>query len=271
MKVKSIELNTNEIITDGDFISIDNYIIIDASGLIIWNGEKIELPFKHSLDFPRIKLLANGKFIFIDGARNENVKNAWIINQNLEVEKSLILGTVQNIIFSENYLLCSYSHTDTSNLGNTGLTVFNQDSKQLFSYYKNDYKEKELQWFEVYSFLKEEDQKIFYMIYPTFSIVEFDKEFKSKIICEIPNEEIIKRDDFWNPKAFTRKGDDWYFITPDRKNKISRIFKMHVNKKIECIGTCGFSFTPKGLENGRFFVPIQNPIQRKGKFEIIEV
>ncbi len=220
-----------------------------------------------------MKLLTNEKFIFIDGGKNGNdkVTNAWIINENLKVEKSLTLGSVQNIIFNDKNFICSYSDADTSKIGNTGLTVFNQDSEQIFNYYKNDYKEKEIKWYQVYSFLKEQDDKIFYMVYPSFSIIQFDKKFNSKIICEVPDEETIKRDAFWNPKAFTRKGDDWYFLTPDREEIISRIFKMDKNKKIECIGTCGFSSTPKGLENGRFFVPIHNPNQRKGKFEIIEV
>jgi len=138
-----------------------------------------------------------------------------------------------------------------------------------FKYYNNDYKSKIIQWWEVYSFLCSREDVIYLQVYPGMSIVKFKlNNFESRVNYEMPTEKELNQNDFWNPKAFTKVGDDWYFITPDRDNVISKIFKMDSNKGIELFGTCRFSQTPKGMKDGMFILPIHTE-GCEGEIEII--
>ena len=110
------------------------------------------------------------------------------------------------------------------------------------------------------------------MPYPGFPIVEFHlADFSSKIVCQLPDESELKNNFFWNPKAFSKKGTDWFFITPDRENDNSRIFKMDAQKRIIQIGTCCFSNFSKGLTSGRFFVPFSGGNGKVRKCQLIEL
>ena len=271
MKIETIHINSTELIRDGDFKSPDNFMIVDRKNNVYKNGEKINVPVKLSIDNPKVKLLPNDKFILIDGSKPATVDNAWVINQNLEIERILKLGSVQDIIYFNGNLLCSYSYCDRTILGNTGLTIFNLDGNEIFSYYNGEIRPNNLKWWEIYSFLLDENNKLQYLAYPNFPIIQLSSDFKSNVIAKVPNEEQLKKNEFWNPMAFTRKDENWYFITPDKKNILSRIFKMGKSQRIEQIGTCSISFRPKGLSNGKFFIPVQNPYDIGCKFEIVEI
>ncbi|MEL6628073.1 MAG: hypothetical protein AAFQ92_21290 [Bacteroidota bacterium] len=113
-----------------------------------------------------------------------------------------------------------------------------------------------------YAFLKKDEQTVFFMPYEDFPIIEFSLvDYAAKQVAQLPDDAVLDMPRFWNPKAFTQKGYNWYFITPDHESVCSRIFCMSSHPEIEEIGQYCYSISPKGIQGGKFKVtPILRPL-----------
>ena len=279
MKITNFSYNCDKFFLNGDFVSMDNYVIINDRKEIFRNGALLKVKVDCTFDFPKVKILSSNQFILIDINKPINAidqrHNAWIINNQGTIEQSFYLGDVNRIIATKKNIICSYSGSefDTNwKYGQHGLVVFDYNGQSKFEYYRDEPKSKWLIFIENYAFLEKDENAIYYMPYPGFPIVEFHlADFSSKIVCQLPDESELKSNFFWNPKAFSKKGTDWFFITPDRENDNSRIFKMDAQKRIIQIGTCCFSNFPKGLKGGRFFIPFSGGNGKVRKCQLIEL
>lgn len=241
MKITEIAHNCKDYFYDGDFVSSDNYVLINDCKEVFRNGQKIELEKCCSLDFPRVSIISSEQFILVDSEKpykfGEGQANAWIINNEGKVEKSLYLGSVHKLITTSKYIVCSYTDgtlfTDWKYAQNP-LVIFDFDGLSQFEYNKDV---KQIDWIEMienYSFLEKDKNTVYYLPYDSFPVVELSlKDFSSKVVLYLPNEKEIQNGLFWNPKAFTKKGEDWFFITPNLENKNSNIFKN--NRKCQLV------------------------------------
>ncbi len=279
MKITDIPHDCKKFFLNGAFASMENYVLINDEKEIFRNGRLFKIKGNYSCEHPKLEILSSKKFILIDSGLHTNSKdergNAWIINENGQIEKSFFLGSVHRILATKKYLICSYigSQLDTNwKYGQNGIVVFNYEGESKFEYYKDEAKHKWLNWIENYSFYKQSENSIYYMPYPKFPIVEFRlTDFSSEIRFQIPSENELGVNEFWNPKAFSKKGNDWFFITPDIEKSYSRIFKMNSKKRVEQIGTCCFSHFPKGMEGGKFFIPFSGGTGKQRKCQFIEI
>lgn len=258
---------------------MDNYVVINDRKEVFRNGDLIELEKKCSLVLPKVKIISSEYFLLIDSEKPYQSKkrepNAWIINNKGRVENYFYLGSVRQVITTQNHIVCSYSDSQLGTnceFGQHGIVVFDTSGNSQFEYYRDEDKSSQLGWIENYAFFKEDNNSIHYMPYSTFAIIEFSLiDNSSKILIDLPKEEELQNNSFWNPKAFSKKDKDWLFITPDIENFNSRIFKMNTRKTIEQIGTCCFSHFPQGLKNGRFFVPFSGGKGNHRKCQFIEI
>ena len=241
MKISEIPHGCDQFFLNGDFISTDNYVIINDREEVFRNGKLLEIKGMHSFEFSTVSIISSELFILVDGGKHSNYKesedNAWIINDNGDIIKSFYLGNVHRMITTKNYIICSYTDAELDTnwkYGQNGLVVFDYDGKSQFEYYRDELKYKWLRFIENYAFLKKDENTIYYMPYDGFPIVEFNlSDFSSKVVFQIPDPEELNNNLFWNPKAFSQKGNDWYFITPNFKDWNSIIFKMDHKKQIE--------------------------------------
>ena len=278
MKITEISHNCNHFFLNGDFVSFNNYVIINDLKEVFRNGRRLETQGNYSFEFPKVKILSSDRFLLIDSGKSKSAedqrKNAWIISNNGIIEKSFYLGSVQKVVTTEKYIICSYSDSqlDTSwKYGRNGLVVFDYNGQSKFEYYRDD-QNSNISMLENYAFLTKNEDVIYYMPYPNFSIVEFNLlDFSSRVVCQIPNSNELNNDFFWNPKAFTKKGKNWFFITPNIEKEKSLIFKMDTQKRIEQIGDCCFSQFPQGIQDGRFFIPFSGGKSNSRKCQIIEI
>jgi len=277
MKITEISHDCDKFFLNGDFVSMNNYVVINDRNEIIRNGKILEKKGDYSIGHPKLSIISSNLFILVDGDMpSDTGPNAWVINNKGLIENSFFLGGVNRMITTKNHIICSYSGSafDTDlKYGQNGLVVFDFNGKSLFEYYRDEEKSKWINFFkENYAFLKKNEDLIYYLPYENYSIVAFSLvDFSSKVLFQLPDEKVLNNDSFWNPHAFSKKGNDWFFITPDRENSNSRIFKMDAQKRIEQIGTCCFSFFPKGLKDGRFFVPFSGGFGHQRKCQLIEI
>ena len=279
MKKTEIPIDCDKYFLNGDFISQENYVLINDRKQIFRNGELLEIKGNYTFVFPKVRIISDNQFLLVDSEKpyeaNNKDPNAWVINNNGKIEYALFLGSVNQMILTKKHIIASYSDSQLDThwkYGQNGLVVFDFEGNSLFEYYRDEGKSKCLNFIENYAFLEKDKDTIYYMPYEKFPIVEFSLiDFSSKVLFNLPDEKSIEMNHFWNPKAFSKKGENWYFITPDIENNFSRIFKMNLKMEIEEIGTCCFSHFPKGLKEGCFFVPFSGGKGLQRKCQYIEV
>lgn len=279
MKITELPHDCDTFFLNGDFVTIENYVLINDRKEIFRNGKLLKINGDCSFDYPKVKIISSNQFILVDSEKpissTDQRPNAWIVNNQGEIEQSFYLGCVHRMITTENYIICSYSDSVLGTewkYGQNGLVVFDYNGSSQFEYYRDEEKNKRINFMENYAFLKKDEDTIYYMPYMDFPIVEFSLvDFSSKVLFRLPNLEKLKNDSFWNPKAFSKKGNDWFFITPDIENSNSRIFKMNTQNKIEEIGKCCLSFFPKGLQDGSFFIPFSGGLGNQRRCQFIEI
>ena len=275
MKITEIQHTCDNFFFNGDATSPENYVIINDHFEVFRNGRIIQLDSKCSLGFPILKVISPEQFILVDAEKPYTSKNeepnAWIINNSGKVEKELNLGSVHKIVATKNYIICSY--TDAQLFTNfkyaqNGLVVFDKNGQSQFEYYRDVDLSKNPRWLENYAFLKKNETTIYYFPFDLSAIVEFSLvDFSSKVLFYLPQ---INGFPFL-PKAFSKKGDDWYFIIPEKEQDNSKVLKLDTKNNLEEIGTCCFSHFPKGMIGGKFFVPFSGGLGSQKKCQFIEV
>lgn len=276
MKIINIPIDCNNYFLNGDFISEENYVLINDRNQIFRNGKLLKIKDNYSFNFPKVRIISEDKFLLVDSDKpyesRHTKSNAWIINNKGRAEYSFYLGIVNRIIVTRKYIIASYTdyQLDTNwRYGQNGIVVFDFKGNSLFEYYRDEERSKRLNFIENYAFLEKDEQTIYYMPYQKFPIIEFSLiDFSSKVLLHLPDEDEIEMNKFWNPKAFSKKGENWYFVTPDIENGFSRIFKMGSKNEVEEIGKCCFSHFPKGMKEGKFFIPFSggNGFQKRCQF-----
>lgn len=95
------------------------------------------------------------------------------------------------------------------------------------------------------------------MPYPEFSIIELDlRTFEHRRILTLP-----ETTQEFRPRAFSQKGDEWYFICPDYSNDVeskhvTHLVKLRPNLTLETLEQFDYySAQGKGIMGGRFFLP----------------
>lgn len=264
---------------DGDFKDWENYVLINDRKKVFRNGRQIKLDPRCTLEFPRVCLLPDNYFLLVDAELSSSAMdqspNAWVINSKGGIETTFYLGAVHRLMATQKHLICSYGDglLDTDWVYATnGLVVFDDAGNSQFEYYRDTPKEHSLNFLENYAFLPKSEQSIYYFPYGDFfKIVELSlTTFTSTVqldLSTIPS--LRNQKDFWNPKALTKKENDWFFITPDLTNEHSKIFKLDQTGELEQIGTTCFSTYPRGLATGGFFAPYSGGNQRQPWCQVI--
>lgn len=260
MKITEISLDCDKRFIDGDYISTDNYVVINDRKEIFRNGNLIKLDKECSVDFPRVRIISPKQFLLMDGEIMDK-KGAWIINNQGKIEKSLNIEYAIKTMITQNYIICSYPETCRYN----ELDVFDKEGNIQFESAKDSKKNNWIPFHEISAFLEKDENTIYYLPYPNLEIIEFNLlDFSSKHVFELP-----KEIDY--ATAFSKKGNDWFFITPQNSMLSSIIYKMDANKKVEQIGTCCYTVFPKGLKDGKFFAPFSGGNKSLKNCQFIEV
>ena len=279
MKITELPHSCDEFYFDGDYVSIDNYVLVNDRKEVFRNGNLLKLEKECSLEHPRVQIISPEYFLLIDSEKRSPLErqepNAWIVNNSGGIEKSFYLGGVHKVIVTENNIVCSYTDSElftNSEYGGDGLVVFDMNGESLFEYYRDEKEDKKLNWIENYAFLEGGDNSVYYMPLFLLSIIELNlTDFYSKIILELPKAEEQKNNDFCNSKAFSKKGEDWIFITPSIDRLSSRMFLLNPKRDGEEIGRCCFSNFPKGKKGGKFFVPFSGGPGKDRKCQFVEI
>ncbi|MEM7373700.1 MAG: hypothetical protein AAF587_34075 [Bacteroidota bacterium] len=293
MQVIQFPYSCNEFFKDADYLSHDNYIVINDRDEVFWNGSLLKIKGECSFDFPKVKIIPGNKFLLVDSERSlgktKNKGNAWIINNYGEIEKTFYLGGVQNLLVTSTRILASYSECelDTSRIfhentpqksfSSQSLVAFNNSGEILFEYYR-DTKDDDLIFFmENYAFLYKDEESVYFMPYlfssnPQLPIVELDvNDYSTQIIFYLSEVEGLL-DDLSLPIAFSKKGKDWFFITPDRKKMShSTVYKISETRVVEIVGECAMSFQSKGLPGGKFLLPTTYEKGKPAKCQLLEL
>jgi len=279
MKLRELPHSCDKFYLDGGYVSRNNYVVINDRNEVFRNGRLIRLAEECSLGHPKVQIISPEYFLLIDSDKDspseDRVPNAWVVNNEGGIEKSFYLGPVHRVIVTKNNIVCSYTDSvlfTNSEFGKNGLVVFDMSGKSLFEYYRDEKEDEKLNWIENYAFLAAGKHSVYYLPLYTCAIIELSLiDFSSKIILELPKAEELKNDEFWNPKAFSKKGDDWIFITPGIDRLSSRIFLLNPKGEVEEIGRCCFSGFPKGKKGGKFFVPFSGGPGKDRKCQNVEV
>lgn len=279
MKITEILLDCEDHFLDGDFVSMENYLLINSNQQVIRNGGFLKVKGEISLQYPRVKIISSEKFILVEGEgisnHKENKPNAWIISNDGTIEHSFFIGAINKLITTNRFIIASY-HDSAMGLGqeyaNNQIVVFDHSGLKLFGYRENDDEKKKVAFQQNYAFFKENEKCIYFLPYPGFSIVKFNLlDFTSQTIFELPKDQSAIPNAFWNPVAFSKRGENWYFLTSDSESLVSRLFRVDSNMLIEEMGDFHFSTNPKGLKDGRFFIPFELGNTVKKRCKIVEV
>lgn len=276
MKITEIPHDCDKFFLNGDLVSMQNYVVINDQKEIFRNGVRLDIKVDYSYSHPKVSIISSNQFLLVDSDKPKNSSdtspNAWVINNNGEIEQSFFLGVVHRMITTNNYIICSYTDSQLDSnwkYGQNGLVVFDFNGKSLFEYYRDEEKSKWLNFLENYAFFKKNDQLIYYLPFHNDSIVAFSLvDFSSNVLLQFS---FPKNHSLGYPKAFSKKGNDWFFITPDRENSNSSIFKLDTQKQIQQIGTCCYSNSPKGFKGGKFFVPFSGGFGNQRKCQLVEI
>lgn len=282
MKITELPYSCDGWFPDCDYISEDNHVVINDRKEIFRNGNQLKLPKECTAEFPKTRILTKDHFLLIDSAKpdhsDDEAANAWVVNTNGKVEKSIFLGGVHRMFITPSLILASYTDSQLSydvKYGKHGIVAFDLNFNSLFEYFRDIDMKDRVSMIENYGFFVDSDSKIYFLPYPKFSIEELDMEnLSSREVVLLPSYEELGMPEFWNPNSFLKKDDDWYFITKDYQDAsafFSRIFKMTPQKKIEEIGQCCFSYNPQGYAGGRFVVPNHHAIGNYKRCQIIEL
>ncbi len=263
----------NLCIADGDFLSPDDYILITDQGKIYRNTKEIlhSIKFSEHL-FPRIRIITENRFIVTDGELLTGEDNAWIFDESGKIEKSFYIGSALKMLVTKTRIIVSYSDAQLDSNwkhATNALVIFDYEGNSLFEYYRDMKEEDRVAILENYALLKKDENTIYFMpicfssthSFPIveLSLIDYSQKVLFYLIDEDRKEKFIP-EKFYNPSAFTKKGDKWYFLSrdtgdPEHKNLRSVIFEMDSNRHIREIGECAFSVRMRGLPNGKFSVP----------------
>lgn len=284
MKITEIPFECDNFFIGGDFKSANNYVIVNDRSQIFRNGKLLKIDSDLNFKNLAVSIISDHQFLLVEREistkeSKDEIPNSYLINDKGEIENIFYLGSVMNIISTKENIICSYSDAqlDTQKYdgkgfkyGTNGLVVFDLNGNSVFEYYRDEEKSKWLNFIYNYAFHEGNYEIVYFLPYTNWKIIEFSlKDFSSKVICSLPESEKIINT-FWNPFGFSKKGEDWFFITPDYENWCSRIFKMNSKKEIEEIGRCCFSTSPKSIKGGKFFVPFSGGDGKKSNCQLIE-
>ncbi|MFK7969601.1 MAG: hypothetical protein AB8F95_04495 [Bacteroidia bacterium] len=271
MKITELPHTCDQYFLDGSFVSMNNYVVINDRMEVFRNGKVITLQEPILTKWLRVRVLSPNRFLVVADhfETGEENPNGWIINNEGLIEKAIYLDDVYCVFSTEKYIITSSNESVYPNR----IAVFDWNGKEVFIY-DNEAQEKTNSpgFWENYAFLGKDERSIYFMPYTDFPLIEFNLiDFSAKVVATVPSEKELGNDSFWNPKAFTKKGEDWYFITPDYDHFCSRVFRMNPAKEIEEIGQCCFSILPKGLPGGKFFVPYSGNNPNNNTCQIVEI
>ena len=111
LKITTFPFDCDSFFLGGDFISAENYVLINDRNQIVRNGILLEMPI--SLVFTNasvaVKIISPTLFLLVnrDIICNDILNarpNTWIINNKGEIEKAIYLGSVDKIMVHHRFL-----------------------------------------------------------------------------------------------------------------------------------------------------------------------
>jgi hypothetical protein len=265
MEIEEIYIEGADAFLTGDFLSSDSCVVIDKLGRLIWNGQLLNHKISYDFERPLLTILDKNRFLIVEtdmSISSPRSQNAWILDNNGRTMSEFHIGQVSRLISTDKHIISTYSpssyypgHSLEFEAG--GLAVFDFEGNCIYKFVLNS--QKTIDFFEIYAIFNLDNRNVYLLTYPKIDLLRFDTktfELNMELDC-IKNNDSIS-DDFWLPRAISKKGEDWYFLTPSIEFQKSIIFKMDKLNSIVEIGRCNYAFSPIGLTGGRFFIPSYN-------------
>ena len=265
IKTTNIESTPSSGFLVGDFKSLDNFVVVRNDGQIMNSKEILDHDISWKFERPQIALLNVNDILIsemdLSNFSKEN-NNAWIINSQGVILRNFNIGQANRLLTTEKHIIAtynpnSYAPNQRPEFEIGGLAIF--DHQGECQHYLEPILEKHLNFFEIKSIVSFDNDSLYFQTYPDFNILKLNLNNYSLCVehkFDANRADII--DDFWIPSALTKYEENWFFITSSRETLDSSVFKMNADSQIELIGKCNYAYAPKGLSNGRFFIPSFN-------------
>lgn len=282
MKIVEFPINCIQYFKNGDAQSSQDYVLITDDNKIYRNERLIQINGNYSLGYPKVSIISDELFLLVENEYYENKdfdgNNAWLINRSGEIVHSFFVGSPHRMIFAGSKIVMSYDEAqlDTgASFGTNGLAVFDLNGSCLFEYYRDTKRTDWIPMMENYAFLKKDDKTVYFMPIcggaGDFPIVELNLvDFTTKVLFYL----VEKGDRYLKqlPHAFSKKEDKWYFLSRHVEDFThSVIFELNEDKQLVEIGKCAYSVFPKGLPNGKFFIPFTGGSASGLKSQLVEI
>jgi|GEM_PF-4392318 len=283
MIIEELEIaNSPEYFQAGDYLSKKEYVLFGNDKTIIRNGNilKTELPFKISM--PQITIIDNTSFLISEyDTHSSNLtaksKNAWLIDEKGKILSHFNIGHAYKIVSTEKFIIASYARSDfyrgvSSEFEVGGFAVFDFKGNCLFHFDHVDaIFPKQMKFIDIKAMSIFDNNKVHFLTYPNFDILKLDlNNFKLDVELQLNVDKTNVDDEFWNPKAISKFGSEWFFLTPHGETNESIIFKRGEDNKVVKIGSCNYSPFPKGLLNGKFLIPSFSIDETAKKCQIVK-
>ncbi len=281
MIIHDIEHPNNSFIHTGDFISVDDILLIDENFKIYRNNEEVEVDL--DLEWPIARIISEDTFLLVDSRSvRDNKDNAWIIKNDGSITKSFFLDAVVDIQIVNSRIIGAYSKCslnmtrfttsvyvniseekvkemqEMKYLCEEGVAIFDLEGNCLYKYMSDVKDEDYIFFMEIESILRKDNEIVYLLAHAaSFLILELNlTTFLIRKVTEFNIEEYF-------PRSIALKDDSLYFLATkyqeieegNLQNMRSHMFKLNKDQSIQKVGTSIFSGRSQGKNDGSFFIP----------------
>jgi hypothetical protein len=242
MRIKNVKLElTGKNLIGFDFKSEKEYLGVTKFNEIITPFQNFELNI--DFKFPIIRILNKEQFLLINTRTENDKENCFVYNNEGRLMNKFNIGVgIADIIILKNKIIVSYF--DEGVLGNdgpnnNGLSIFNLSGKLIFGYNE---KQGQLIIVDCYCISELDNQRILFLAYPDFNLIELDLANYKETVYEIPLNLI-------GSNAMTTFKNKIYFHSPYKDKE--GIYEWEIGKEItNKIGN--YKGNLRGIQNGKF-------------------